>query len=94
MRTPNTNNTENAWGVKSDGGSNNNNVTNSNGVAFAIMLFSGRPSRHFAEHRPTNHKESLTCLIWKGRRTWLRTHFSCVKKKVVLSAATIFYERI
>lgn len=89
MRTPNTNNTENAWNVSSSGGSNNNNVTNSNGVAFAIMLFSGRPSRRFAEHSPTNHKESLTCLIWKGRRTWLRTRFSCAKESSATSRNNI-----
>ena len=90
MRTPNTNNTENAWNVNTNGSANNNNVTNSNGVAFAIMLLSGRPSRHFAEHRPTNHKESLTCLIWKGRRTWLRTRFSCAKESSAISRNKYF----
>lgn len=37
-RSPNTNNTNNAWNVNSDGSYNNNNVTNTNGLRPASML--------------------------------------------------------
>ena len=47
LRTPNTNNTNNAWNVNSSGSGNNNNVTNSNGVVPAIGSSLGRPSKEF-----------------------------------------------
>lgn len=37
LRSPNTNNTNNAWNVNTNGDSNNNNVTNSNGSRPALM---------------------------------------------------------
>lgn len=36
LRTPYSNNSNNAWNVNADGTANNNNVTNSNGVVPAI----------------------------------------------------------
>lgn len=36
LRTPNSNNNNNAWNVNADGTANNNNTTNSNGVVPAI----------------------------------------------------------
>ena len=38
LRTPNTNNTNNAWNVNSSGSGNNNNVANSYGVVPAFEI--------------------------------------------------------
>lgn len=37
LRSPNTNNTNNAWNVNSNGNYNNNNCTNSYGIRPALM---------------------------------------------------------
>ena len=37
LRSPNTNNTNNAWNVNNDGSYNNNNTYNTNGIRPALM---------------------------------------------------------
>lgn len=69
LRTPNSNNTNNAWNVNTDGTANNNNTTNDYGVVPAIGYKTlGRPSKRKLKAVPFIFKESLTRLVKTGEQ--------------------------
>lgn len=61
-RSPNTNNTNNAWNLNSNGSLNNNNCSNTNGVRPALVE---RPDRVGICRKPCHHtrKGAISCPI-------------------------------